>query len=225
MSILRTLIISILLSNFCITLSGQIELDGNQSNISADYAVGGNFFLGQGLYHGSIAKYFSNPFYFGLNIEFYKKKFVFQFEDYIGFGRIKRNLNANPNTLWQKDNLFIAGMINLNVGYAFMDNETIMFVPLAGVGFNKHATNFDELYDFSNHLKPVIPHIKFGGYIDFRKLRVFRKNSSFNSNDGSYTCGRISFGYHHQIGEIKLSDFYGGNQFYLTLGIGGLGKL
>ncbi len=190
-----------------------------------DHSMGGNFFVGNGIYSGNISTYFSNPIYVGLNIDYYRNRFVIQFDNYLGFGKTQNILDFTNQDFWDKNDFVLSGMINLSIGFSIIDNDKIMIVPLVGMGFNKLAANLDELYDFKNPFKPIAPHITLGGYIDLRSLKIFKYHPSFNSQDGSYTCPRLSFGYTLPIGQIDYAQFYQGNQLYLSLGIGGLGKL
>jgi len=221
---IRTCILSIIL-----TLGVFFETYAQTTDVnSVDYtnnAIGGNFFFGTGIYTGNISDYFSNPFYVGLNLEYYRNGFVIQFDDYIGFGKTQDVIEYTALERWEKSDFVLSGMINLGLGYTIVDNDKIMVVPIAGIGFNKFAADLDELYDFKNEFKPVIPHIKLGGYIDLRAIKLFKDNPSFNTDNGSYSCPRISFGYTFPISETDYSEFYSGSQVYLTLGFGGLGQI
>ncbi len=223
---LTLLTIFILFSNGQVSeLHSQTTHFDNKSISYTDNSFGGNFFIGNGIYNGNISGYFSNPFYVGINLDYYKNGIVFQFEDQIGFGKTKNDIEYTPQEIWNKGNFVLSGMISLSLGYCLIDNDNIMIVPISGIGFNKLSVNIDELYDFKNEFKPIIPHIKFGCYLDFRTWRFFKNNQSFNDNDGSYACPRLSFGYTKSISNTDYPEYYGGNQFYITLGFGGLGKI
>lgn len=189
-----------------------------------DKAFGGNFFIGHGVYNGNISSYFSNPFYVGLNLDYYRNRIVIQFDDFIGFGKTKSIIDYTSEEIWNKNKFALSGMINLSMGFSLIESRKIMMVPVVGIGFNKLAANLDELYDFKNIYKPIIPHLKFGCYVDFRSLKIFKNHQSYNSLDGSYACPRLSFGYLWAIRDTEYPQFYNGNQIYITLGFGGLGK-
>lgn len=220
----KKLLVCILLT-FGIILNAQAQtIDEINEEINyTEKAFGGNFFAGYGLYSGNISSYFSNPFYVGLNLDYYKKGFVIQFDDFIGFGKTKSIIDYTSDENWDQNKFVISGMINISMGYSIIDNHKIMMVPVAGIGFNKLAANLDELYDFKNTYKPIIPHFKFGCYIDFRSFKLFKNNPSFNSDDSSYGCPRLSFGYFLGARETDYAQFYEGNQFYISIGFGGLG--
>lgn len=225
MKINKLILVTILTFGLIIKLNSQTTDFDNKPIVFTDNSLGGNFFIGNGIYTGNISEYFSNPFYVGLNLDYYKNRIVIQFDDYIGFGKTKNNIGYTTQEIWDKNDFVLSGMINLSLGYCLIDNDNIMVVPLSGIGLNKLSANLDELYDFGNKYKPIIPHIKLGCYVDLRIWRFFKNNPSFNNNDGSYSCPRLTFGYTIQVGQTDYSEFYDGNQFYITLGFGGLGKI
>lgn len=190
-----------------------------------DSSFGGNFFIGNGIYNGNISDFFSNPIYIGINLEYYKKGIVIQFDDYIGFGKTKNTIEYSTEEIWDKNDFVLSGMMNLSLGYSIMDNDKIMIVTLSGLGFNKLSANLYELYDFGNSYKPTLPYAKFGCYLDLRIIRFFNNNPNFNSNTESYFCPKLSFGYTVPISKNNYPGFYDGNLIYLTIGFGGLEKI
>jgi hypothetical protein len=201
--------------------SGQLDnMSIKQTEKYSNHSIGGNFFLGQGIYSGKISNFFSDPFYVGINLDYYTKRLMVQFDDYIGFGKTKQTIHYPNDDVWDGHQFVLSGMINLSIGYCLIDNAKIMIVPLGGAGFNKLSANTDELYDFTNKVKPVLPHLKFGGYIDLKQIKLFKKN-----NEDSYACPRLSFGMNIPVGNPNYKEYYDGNQFYITLGLAGLGKL
>lgn len=222
MKINKLIVLTILTFGLTVKLNSQTNDFGNKPILHTDNSIGVSLFIGNGIYTGNISDYFSNPFYVGINLDYYKNRIVIQFDDYIGFGKTKDNMYFTTQEIWNKNDFVLSGMIDLSLGYSLIDNDNIMIVPLSGFGFNKLSANLDELYDFGNNYKPIIPHIKFGCYMDLRIWRIFKNNLSFNTNDGSYSCPRLTFGYTIPIGRTDYSEFYDGNQFYITLGFRGL---
>lgn len=225
MIINKLIALTILTFGLTIKLYSQTIDRDDKPILYTDNSIGVNFLIGNGIYTGNISDFFSNPFYVGIHLDYYKNRIVIQFDDYIGFGKTKDDIDYTTQEIWTKNDFVLSGMIDLSLGYCIIDNENIMIVPLSGLGFNKLSANLYELYDFGNKYKPIIPHIKFGCYVDLRFWRFFKSHPSFNTNDGSYSCPRLNFGYTLPIGQIDYSEFYDGNQFYITLGFGGLGKI
>jgi len=202
-----------------IHLNGQ-NTGSNSEAKTIDYGLGGNFFFGYGIYNGDISKNFSNPFYIGIALEFYKKDFVFQFEDYIGFGITHRAIFNGNDEIWKNKGFVLSNMIHLNIGYSVVDNNAILVVPTIGIGYNKLASSIIGGYNFSDKNKPALPHIKIGTYIDLKRIKLFKNSKAFRE-DGTSPNPRLSFGLNLPIGKTKNIDYYNGTQFYITLGIGG----
>ncbi|MBR9923124.1 MAG: hypothetical protein GYB31_20030 [Bacteroidetes bacterium] len=221
----KLIVLTMLVFGLFVKVNAQINEVESKPVLYTDNSIGGNFFIGNGIYAGNISDYFSNPFYVGINLEYYKNRIVIQFDDYIGFGKTIKDIDYGAQEMWDKDNFVLSGMIDLSIGYSLIDNDNIMIVPLSGIGFNKLSASLDGLYDFGDKYKPIIPHIKIGCYFDLRVWRFFKNNTSFNAKDGSYSCPRLTFGYTLPLGQVDYSEFYDGNQFYITVGFGGLGKL
>tara|TARA_Y100001954_G_C15598818_1_gene496898 strand:+ start:92 stop:772 length:681 start_codon:yes stop_codon:yes gene_type:complete len=225
MKITKLIVLTILTFGLTVKVNSQTNDSNNKPILYTDNSIGGNFFIGNGIYNGNISEYFSNPFYVGINLGYYKNRIAIQFNDYIGFGKTKDVIEYSTQEIWDENDFVLSGMIDLSLGYSLIDNDDIMIVPLSGIGFNKLSANLDELYDFGNKFKPIIPHIKFGCYVDLRIWRFFKNNPSFNINDGSYSCASLTFGYTIPISQTDYYEYYNGNQFYITLGFGGLGKI
>jgi hypothetical protein len=180
-------------------------------------AIGGSFFVGYGNLNGNISQFISNPLFIGMNIDILRQKFVFQIDDYIGFGNTKMTLNLSNNEYWNKNKFTLHGILGGNIGYSLIDSESIKIVPLVGVGVGILTTNLINTNDY----EPLLPYYKLGCYIDLKSLKLFRNNISFNYNN-SYTCARLSFGVNSSIGKPKYDTFFKGSMIYITIGMGGL---
>lgn len=185
-------------------------------------AVGGNFFLGYGIYNGNISEYFSNPYFFGLNIEFYRKNLAIQIDDYIGFGKTTQTLSFPEQKEWKENKTTLSFMIGANLGYSIIDNKNIKLVPLAGINGTILSSTFLTTSDNSSN-EPFLPYYKIGFYIDIKPLAL-GQYVKLNGSDVSYNTFRLSFGLNSSIGNPKYPEYYKGNMFYITIGVGGLAR-
>jgi hypothetical protein len=183
-------------------------------------ALGGNIFVGYGLLNGNISKYFTDPFFFGINVDIIRQKFVIQIDDYIGFGKTKKTMEFPNDWEWSKNKIALHFTGGGNFGYTLINSESFKLVPLAGIGLNVITSDILDSNDNSLY-EPLFPYYKVGCYIDIKSFRLFRNNYSFNYND-DYTCIRLSFGLSRQIVTRKYDSFYQGNMIYFTIGMGGL---
>lgn len=186
-------------------------------------ALGGNIFIGTSLLNNNYADYFSNPFFIGINVDIHRKRFVFQVDDYIGFGATKRTLEFNPTQKWEKGKSAFSFMLGGNIGYTLFDNKHFKIVPLSGVGFTLLSSKLYGSSEFSEY-EPFLPHYKFGAYIDFKSLILLQDHVRINEEDENYTSLRLSFGITNNIGIPKYAEFYRGSTFYITVGMGGLSR-
>jgi hypothetical protein len=156
-------------------------------------AIGGNIFIGTANLNGNLATYFSNWYFVGINVDFHRNGFVFQIDDYIGFGVTKRNLEFNSEQKWRKGKAALSFMAGGNVGYSLINNKNIRVVPLAGINFNLLSSTFFGSSDFSEH-EPFLPYYKLGLYIDFKSFVLLQEHVRINNADESYTSLRLSVG-------------------------------
>lgn len=195
----------------------------NQEWIPSKKALGGNVFIGTGILDGNISEFFSNNYFIGINVDIHRNRFVFQIDDYIGFGTTKKDLEFNTDQKWEKNKVALSFMFGLNVGYSIIDNKNLKVVPLAGIGVNLLSSKFLAVSEFSEH-EPFLPIYKIGMYIDFKSLVLLQDRVRINNEDKYYASLRLSFGITNNIGTPKLSQFYQGSLFYITIGMGGLSR-
>lgn len=172
-----------------------------------------NIFIGYGILNRNISRYFTDPFFVGVNYEFIRGKFVIQIDDYIGFGRVKNTMTFPNNLEWQEYSAVTHFLVGGTFGYTLKNSRRIKFVPLVGAGVNGitdrllvHNENIDN--------EPLFPYYKIGGYLDIKLIK---------SSEKRYRSHRIrlSSGFNGQIGKRKYTDYYSGSMFYFTIGISG----
>lgn len=185
-------------------------------------AIGGNIFLGYGKLNGNISNFITNPIFIGLNLDFHINRIVIQIDDYIGFGKVKKTMEFPNNLEWSKNKTALHFMGGGNLGYTFINSKSIIFVPLAGIGFDLLSSTFMVSSENQKN-EPFIPYYKLGCYFDIKSWRLFKNNFSFNYSD-SYTCVRLSFGLNSPIGKPKFEEFYNGSMIYFTIGMGGFSR-
>ncbi len=231
---IQTLIIVLLLTAPNSLFGQKIEPDSVKVNgknyevfaegwVPSKKALGGNIFIGTGILNGNISEYFSNQYFIGINVDIHRNRFVFQVDDYIGFGMTKKDLEFNSEQKWEKSKAALSFMLGGNVGYAIIDNKNIKIVPLAGIGFNLLSSTFLGTSEFSKH-EPFLPHYKVGMYIDFKSFVLLQDHVRINNEDENYTSFRLSFGITNNIGTPNFPQFYQGSSFYITIGMGGLSR-
>lgn len=186
-------------------------------------ALGGNIFLGHGIYKSNISKYFSNPYFIGINIDIHKKNFVIQVDDYIGFGKTKQTLAFRDQKEWKENKAALTFMFGGNLGYSIIDNKHIKLVPLAGINATLLSSTFFTTSENSEN-EPFLPYYKIGFYIDFKSIVILQNHIRINNVDENYTSLRLSFGLNSPIGNPKYSEYYKGSMFYVTIGMGGLSR-
>jgi len=178
-------------------------------------ALGGSIFVGHGLLTENISEHFTDPFFFGLNVDILRRKMVMQIDCSMGFGKTKKAMEF-PNELeWAKNKTALHLMVGGNLGYRLINTEGLMLVPLAGIGVHAITSTFASSDESIN--EPLLPYYKVGCYIDIKSLKFFKNNDS-----NSYTCLRLGFGINSQIGTPKYESFYQGRMIYFTVGMGGL---
>ena len=82
MKINKLILVTILTFGLIIKLNSQTTDFDNKPIVFTDNSLGINFFIGNGIYTSNISEYFSNPFYVGLNLDYYKNRIVIQFDDF-----------------------------------------------------------------------------------------------------------------------------------------------
>ena len=184
-------------------------------------ALGGNIFLGHGIYNGNISTYFSNIYFGGINIEFHRKNFVIQIDDYIGFGKTKRTLKYPDQKEWKENKAALSFMLGSNFGYSVLDNKHITLVPLAGINVSLLSASIFKISENMEN-EPFLPYYKIGFYIDFKTIVLLQNHLRLNKTDLYYNSLRLSFGLNSPIGNPKHAEFYEGPMFYVTIGMGGL---
>jgi hypothetical protein len=191
--------------------------------IPSHKALGGNIFIGHGIYNGNISEYFSNPYFIGINVDIHRKNFVIQIDDYIGFGKTNQTLTFPDQKEWGKNKAALSFMFGGNLGYSIIDNKHLKLVPLAGINATLLSSTFLTTSDNSEN-EPFLPYYKIGFYIDFKSLVLLQEHIRINNVDENYTSLRLSFGLNSPIGNPKHSEYYKGPMFYLTIGMGGLSR-
>ncbi|MCK9451077.1 MAG: hypothetical protein M0Q90_05250 [Bacteroidales bacterium] len=186
-------------------------------------ALGGNIFLGHGIYNGNISTYFSNTYFVGINIEFYRKNFIIQIDDYIGFGKTKRTLKYPDQKEWRENKAALSFMFGSNFSYSVLDTKHITLVPLVGINVSLlSASIFKTSESEKVENGPFLPYYKIGFYIDFKTIVLLQNHLRLNKTDLYYNSLRLSFGLNSPIGNPKHAEFYEGSMFYVTIGMGGL---
>ncbi len=186
-------------------------------------AMGGNIFLGHGIYTGNISEYFSNPYFIGINLDIHRKNLVIQIDDYIGFGKTKKTLTFPEGKEWKENKTALSCMFGGNLGYSIIDIKNIKLVPLAGINGTLLSSSIFTTSENSKN-EPFLPHYKIGFYIDFKSFVLLQNHIRVNDMDENYTSLRLSFGYNAPIGSPKYSEYYKGPMFYFTIGMGGLSR-
>lgn len=195
----------------------------DSTSIPSDKAIGGNIFLGKGFLSGNLSKYFSNPFFVGINIEIHRKNLIIQIDDYIGFGKTSQTLTFENQKTWEIDDKAFHFMFGCNLGYNLIDTKNIKLVPIGGMGVNLLSSRLLGSSDNSSN-EPFLPYLKIGMFMDFKYIALLQEHIRINNFDHNYTSLRLSVGYAPVIGKPKYQEYYGGSIFYITLGMGGLSR-
>jgi len=174
--------------------------------------LGGNLFIGTGIFIGNISKHIWSPFYFGTNIEFIIRNMVIQVDDYLGFSIAKKTMEFSDDKEWAKNKAAVHGMLGGNFGYIVVDSRAIRIVPIVGVGSE---------WIMTPGYSPFIPYYKIGCYMDLKFLKLFKNDPSFNIDEDNYTCFRLSFGISPHIVTPKYKSYFKGAMIYITIGMGG----
>lgn len=189
----------------------------------SDNALGGNIFVGYGMYSGNLETWFTDPWYLGINIDIHRRSLVIQVDDYLGFGLTKKTMKFSDNTEWKNDKAVFSYLFGCNLGLKMIDSRTIMLVPLAGINATSMSSSF--IFTTQNTIdSPFIPGYKIGFYVDFKSLNLLQEHVRVNDSDVNYTSLRLSFGINQPIGTTRNSAFYHGSMFYVTIGMGGLSR-
>lgn len=208
-------------SNGLLGSQDSLFFEGNEiRSFEYEKALGGNIFLGYGKLNGNISNFISDPYFVGINIDIYRKRILIQFDDCIGFGKVSQAMLFQNGIEWSKDEKVLHAMAGGNIGYKLINTESLMLVPLAGLGFNSlsHRSPDSSLAD---EVQPFLFYYKFGSYLDIKAIRIFPNNGSFNDAE-SYSCLRLSLGLSAPLVNPKYDAYYRGSMFYLTIGMGGL---
>ena len=219
------LIVGLLLFTYNNIIASEIDdefenLERQKYEVEKYKAEAVNIFYGYGLLNGNILKYFTDPFFIGINVDLIRQKMVIQFDDYIGFGKTKKTMEFPDDLEWLKNKTALHFIGGGNFGYTIINSESFKFVPLVGIGYNIITSKIFISNDNSLN-EPFFPYYKIGCYIDMKSPKLSKNNYSFNYKD-NYTCIRLSFGMKNQIGTRKYKSFYQGNMIYFTIGIGTL---
>lgn len=184
-------------------------------------ALGGNIFLGHEIYKGNISEYFSNPYFIGANLDIYRRNFVIQIDDYIGFAKTKQSLAFPEQKEWKENKMALSFMIGGNLGYSIIENKYIKILPLVGVNSKLLTSTF---FTTSENIEnePFLFYYKIGFFIDFKSIVLLQNHIRINDVEENYTSLRLSFGFNSPIGNPKNSEYYKGSMFYFSVGMGGL---
>jgi hypothetical protein len=89
------------------------------------------------------------------------------------------------------------------------------------IGFSKT----EQTMFFPKQYDPLLPHYKFGFFVDIKPLAIFDKQRiSIDDVYDGYACLRLSFGISMPIGRLKYDDYFYGSMTYFTIGMGGYTK-
>jgi len=186
-------------------------------------ALGGNIFLGKIKYSGNLSRFFKDPFIIGINLDFHRNKWVWQIDDYLGFGKTKEKMIFTENDIWDKDKSVYSVMLGGNLGYTLYDTRNIKFVPLAGINIQMLGSTFMSTSDIAEY-EPVLPYFKMGFYIDFKSLVLLQNHIRINHEDENYTSLRLSMGINLPLSKGNYEEYFHVPMLYLTLGMGGLSR-
>ncbi len=184
-----------------------------------NFAIGGNLFLGYGVFNGNISNSFTNPFYVGIQVDFYYKRFIFQLDDYIGFCKVKKTLPFPDSLEWAQNESAFSVLFGGNIGYAFIDKEALTITFLTGMGANFMTSLFKETDNSKN--EPTLPYYKVGCYFDFKNVVISGDHIRINNSDVYYASLRLSLGFNYPISNPDYPQYYDGSIFYVTIGMGG----
>jgi hypothetical protein len=59
------------------TKNGKTNIIVNDSLILSNTAIGGNLFIGTGVFNGNLSNHFTNPFLLGINVDFIRNNIYF----------------------------------------------------------------------------------------------------------------------------------------------------
>ncbi len=187
---------------------------------SSTKGIGGALFLGRGFYRGNISGYFNDPYFIGLQLDFHKRKWVFQIDDALLFSKVKQDLLFTPDKQWKKGSAAFGVVLTGNIGYTIIETDKYKIVPLAGIGFTALSSRILGTSQTDKY-EPILLTYKAGAYIDLKSIPLIQ--SRYVDPD-YYTCLRVSFGINGNIGTPRYSNFYGGPMAYISIGLGSLSR-
>lgn len=210
----KSTLLLLLLTFLLLNTKAQTIIDNGDTLIPSRTAVGGNLFLGYGKMTGNLSEYFSNQYFAGINVDVSQSNFIFQFDDYIGFGKTKKTITFEDNTQWEEDKPAFSFMVGLNVGYAIYNTTDIKVVPVIGIcGDGLDGSGV------ASENKPFLPFYKTGIYVDLKCI-PFLDDRAY-SKISSYSCLRLSAGLNSPLGTINNKGYFKGSMIYFTIGMAG----
>jgi hypothetical protein len=183
------------------------------------FAIGGNFFIGSGIFQGNISKYFTSPYYVGIQINFHFNRVIFQLDDYLGLCKVKQTMEFPEQLQWAKNKTAGSAVLGINIGYSIIEKRKINISIFTGLGANLMGAFKNP--DNSKNV-PSLPYYKVGFHIDFKNLAISDDHIRINDVDVYYSSLRISFGYNIPTHTPRFSEYYAGSMFYISIGMGGI---
>ncbi len=187
--------------------------------ITGRFAIGVNFFVGNAIFQGNISKYFTNPYYVGLQINLHFNRVIFQIDDYLGICKVKQTMVFPEQLHWTKDKNAGSVALGVNLGYSIIERKKINVSLFTGIGTNLMA-GINNKGNSKN--EPSLPYYKIGFHIDFKNVAISDDHIRINNADVYYSSLRINFGYNFPIQTPHYSEYYAGSMFYISIGVGGI---
>ncbi len=200
----------------------ELKYEQNVSNFS-DYLIPKNSLainlsLGTGIRNGAASSYFTNPFFYGVNFEIHRNNLIVKSDILIGFGKVKQTMVFSDQSEWEKGQRGKSEIFSGNIGYSFINSETITFAPTVGIGSHLNTSSTF----FTSSLNPNEQSIftfNVGFFVDFKFLFWNDDRVRMNNRDIYYSCLRFSLSYLEPIVAPTYSEFFNGGMLYFTIGL------
>lgn len=197
--------------------------------VPSKWGWGIEFFGGFGAFTGGLKDNYTNHGAFGMAFEMEYSRFMTDLKMYIGLNKTKQDIDftyKGNDYIWEKDAPAVPIIVDLNLGYAAIENKVVKIIPFASVGVmslsSREDTNdYPELKEVSKTSFTYGPGIS----IDFKLGTTQSRHPYYLGYEYSlpthenYTALRLRYTY-------NINNFKGasGNIHTITLGVVLFGK-
>lgn len=188
----------------------------------SDWALGFDFFSGYGITTGNALYNFKNHVPIGVGFDVYYKKLVLYLRDYIGFDRTLNDIEHNK-VVWPKRSQVRIYLPEASLGYPVISNKLLRITPFAGIaGISFSPTMVDVQRDKSlETFEKFMTKAAAGINTEFLLNTSSGRFWGMAEDDEFFL--RLRYGYN--FSNSNKIPYASGNVHYITIGIGGVGRL